>query len=196
MVLPFLKHVVSYFLTSDHSSPSSTKRSIGLAKQRVRNLLKQRGLSFTDICLLVEHADNKNDLRKAFQSFNRIIWTLKVAAPTDTSRVLLQALKDLNFSAKLGFYLNSVPNTDQAIMAYKTTIVQELSENKKRLEDFKRTDNSFQEHLFKTYFPETITQPSEINGAAKGEPTNLRISSLSFGGKRGISEKTKDRIPK
>ena len=55
-------------------------------------------------------------------------------------------------------------------MAYKTAIVQELSENIKRLEDFRRRDKSFQEHLFKTYFPGMISQPYEFDGTAKKQP--------------------------
>ena len=126
-----------------------------MAKQRVQNLLSESGASFTDICLLVEQAGNKNDLEFAFDRFNRIIWTLKLAAPTnDVNSVLLQALKELEYSTKLGFYVNWVPTTDQAIMAYKTAIVQELSENINKLEDFRRRDKSFEEHLFKTCFSE------------------------------------------
>ena len=83
MVLSLLEHVVNYFSTSDHCPPPSTKNAIILAKQRVKNLLSESGACFTDICQLVEQADNKNDLEMAFELFNKIIWTLKVGAPTN-----------------------------------------------------------------------------------------------------------------
>ena len=73
-------------------------------------------------------------------------------------------------------------------MAYKTTIVQELSENINRLEDFRRRDTSFQEHLFKTYFAETNSQPSEVDATAKEQPVDLSLSTPSFCAKRRISE--------
>ena len=76
MVLSFLNHVVSYFFTRDHCPRASTKRAVNMAKQRVQNLLSESGASFTDICLLVEQAGNKNDLEFAFDRFNRIIRTL------------------------------------------------------------------------------------------------------------------------
>ena len=65
-------------------------------------------------------------------------------------------------------------------MAYKTAIVQELSENINKLEDFRRRDKSFEEHLFKTCFSETISQPSEIDVTAKDQQADLSLSTPSF----------------
>ena len=194
MVLSFLKHVVSYFSTPDQCPSASTKKAINLGKQRVQILLSKSGATFNDICLSVEQSENKNDLDIALDCFNRIIWTLKVAAPTnDVDRVVFQALKEMGYSTKLGLYLNSVPTTDQAIMSYKTAIVQELSENIKRLEEFKRRDKSFQEHLFNTYFPVSNSLPSEVDDTAKEQPAGHSLSSPPFCVKRKISEIFEDR---
>ena len=84
--------------------------------------------------------------------------------------------------------INSVPSTTQAIMAYISAIVQELSENIKRLEEFKRRDKSFEEYLFKTYLPETKPQPSQLEFTAKKKPRGISLSSPSFCVKRRISD--------
>ena len=72
------------------------KTSVNGALQEVRTLLTTTKESFTDICLEIEYASNRNALKAAFRRFNRILQMLVEAAPNDSYyHLCLEALIEL-----------------------------------------------------------------------------------------------------
>ena len=75
---------------------NDVKTSVSRALQEVRTLLTATKESFTDICLEVENATNRNALKAAFRRFNRILQMLVEAAPNDSYyHLCLEALIEL-----------------------------------------------------------------------------------------------------
>ena len=152
-------------------------------------MLSENGSSFTDLCLQIERAENKNHLKLAFSRLNRIMWTISLIAPlTEQNGVISEALKVLNVSDKLGSYLNSTPTPHQAIRAYKIAVVQELALQIRQWEDFKYHSESFEENLFSTYLTKTTSQHRKVQGTVQGRLTELFHSVLSPSRKRGFSK--------
>ena len=191
IMISFLKHVVGFFLPTDTGSHVRVRKAINLATQSVRNLLSEDGSSLTDICLLIESAKSKNDLKVAFGRLNKIVWVMSMIAPmTEQNGIIYEALKELKFSEKFGLYLNSATSPHQSILAYKTAVVQELAQHYRKLEDFTRHNNSFEDTLFSTYFSSTVSQTSEVEGTLQGQLTGLCHSMISPSKKRTFSTYT------
>ena len=75
---------------------TDVKTSVNGALQEVRTLLTTTKESFTDICLEIENASNRNALKAAFRRFNRILQMLVEAAPNDSYyHLCLEALIEL-----------------------------------------------------------------------------------------------------
>ena len=181
--------MLSFFLPRGTESHVSVKKAVELVTQRVRNLLSENGLSFTDLCLLIERAENKNDLKLAFNCFNRIMWSMSLSAPlTEQNGIIFHVLKVLNFSDKFGSYLSSAPTPHQAIRAYKTAVVQELAAHIRQLENFKCHNSSFEDDLFSTYFPTPMSHLHQVEGSLQGQLTELCQSVLPPCRKRGFSK--------
>ena len=189
MLLSFIKHVLSFFNPTVAESYVYDKNTVHLLTQRVWNLLNENGSSFTDLCLQIEGADNQNDLKLAFKRFNYIMWTMSLTAPlTEHNGIIFQVLKELKVSDKFASYLNSSPTPNQAIRAYKTAVVQELAVHIRQLEKFKCQNNSFEDDLFCTYFPPTISHLPVVESRVQEQLTELSQSVLSPCRKRGFSK--------
>ena len=163
MLLSFWKHVLSFFYPAGPGTHVCVQKTINFATQRVRNQLGDNGSSFTKICLSIEGAKNKRNLKVAIDSLNEIMWTMSLIAPlTKQNGIISQVLKELKSSQKFSFYLNSAPTPHQAIQDYRRAAVQELAEHFLKLENFQRHNSTFEDALFATYFPATLSLPSEV----------------------------------
>ena len=186
MVLSFLKHVAGFFHAEDPRSSAQAKKEMQLATQKVRTFLSRNNSSLTDVCLLIECAETRNELEVPFDHLDRVMRILTLAAPfADHKGIIIEALEELKFSDKLRLHLTTAATTHEAVMAYKTCVVQELALNKRKMEILFRRDNSFNEDLLATYFPKAISHQSEVEFSADGQLTDLCQSSLK---KRCFSE--------
>ena len=118
-MLSSLKHAFSFFSTTDPRSNISVRGPIIFAAKRVQKLLNEDESSFTKICILIEEAKSKKDLKKAFGRLNDIMWTMSLIAPlTEQNGIICEVLKELKFSKKFGYYLNAAPTPHEAVCAY------------------------------------------------------------------------------
>ena len=119
------------------------------------------------------------------------MWTLSLIAPlTEQNRIISQVLKELNTSQKLCFYLNLAPTPHQAIQDYKRAAVQELAEHFLKFENFQRQSCKFENALFATYFPTSLSLPTEVETTVQEQLTDLCDSIVSPSRKRTFSKFT------
>ena len=153
MFISFVNHVLTFFFTRGRKSHFKVKKAILLATQRVQKLLIEYGTCLPNICLMIERAENKDELKLAFARLNKVMWTISLTAPlNDETGIIFKILKELKYSDKLRYYLESAPTPHQAIIAYKTAIMEELAERVDNLEKFTRNCKRFEDNLFSTYF--------------------------------------------
>ena len=159
MFLSFVNHVLRFFFGTGSKSYYKTKEIIHLGSQRVRKLLSEHGKSFPDICLKIESPENKDELKVAFAIFNKVICLMALTAPlNDESEIISKILKELKFSDKFGYFLNSAPSPHHAILAYKAAIVEELAERLDNLDKFTRNCDSLKIVFFRGILVEFLPQ--------------------------------------
>ena len=193
MVIAFLRHVISFFFATDSRSNIGAKQAVRLATQKVRDLLIDSESSLTDLFHDIERAGNDSNLKLAFNRLNEILWALSTVAPlTEHKGIIFTALKELGYSHKFASYLNSALTPYQAINDYKTSIVKDLSVHIRKRDNFKRSNKSFEDDLFLTYFPQTYSQQLDLDTSLtlQGQLSSLTESVLSPCRKRGFSKIT------
>ena len=179
-MLFFLKNVLRYFLPIGNGDSVIVGKDIILAAQNVRKKLNENCSSFLNICISIEEAKNKNDLKVAFGRLNDVLLTLSLIAPlTEPNGIVYQVLNELKFSKKFGFYLHTAPTPAEAILGYKTAVVKEVSIHYRRIENFIKEQDSFENDLFDKYFPTTFVPPSQMKATEQQKLTDLCESILS-----------------
>ena len=187
----FFKHILSFFSRPEPQFHICAEQAIHLATERVQELLCENGTSLTNLCQLIERSENENDLKIAFARLNDIMWKLSLFAPlTEQKGIIFQALKELKYSEKLGFYLNSALTPHEAINEYKTVVVQELAARIRKLENFNHRNKKFEDDLFATYLPRSYSRTLELEGKVKGQLEDLCQSLIPPRRKRSFSKIT------
>ena len=202
MLLSFFMHVLQYFIATGPKADLYIKKSIHAVTQRARQLLLEYRLSLPNLCLLIERAENADELQVAFARFNKLMWTISLTASLEEQNgIILKVLKELQFSDKFGLFLKSASNPQQAIFAYKTAVVQELGVRLHEYEEFTRNCKTFEDGLFSLYLPgvssSTLgvedTMQARLGGLAQSilSPVRKRqLSAITGGSKEKISETT------
>ena len=151
-----------------------------MAADRVRTQLNENASSFPDILISIEGAKNKEELKEAFARLNDVILTLSLIGPlTEPNGIVYEVLNELKFSKKFGFYLNTAPTVEEAIVGYKTSVVKEVSKNYRKIENFKKEQANFENYLFDIYFSPNAVPPSQMEGTEQHKLTELCESILS-----------------
>ena len=85
-----IEHQVTELLSStDNSLAGRAKADLDLAWQEVKNLLRATNSSVFELCMNIERAKNRLELKAAFKQFNAVIRMFLEAAPgTDDSLVM------------------------------------------------------------------------------------------------------------
>ena len=131
------------------------KTSVNGALQEVRTLLTTTKESFTDICLEIENASNKNALKAAFRRFNRILQMLVEAAPNDSYyHLCLEALIELKPSPKLLMFCEAGGSILESCKEYKSAVMQELAVLVRRQELQQRLYEEKDDLLFSQFLPD------------------------------------------
>ena len=174
------KNVFSLFLHKSPGSNEGVRKSIMSAAENLRKTLEGNGTSLTNICIAIEEAKNKNDLKLAFDDFNDVMSMISLIAPlTEQRGIICQVLSELEFSKKISFYLNTATTPHEAIFAYKRAVVNEFAKRYRQIENFIHEQNSFEDALFQEYLPSTFKQSSQVKGTVQGKLTDLCDSLLS-----------------
>jgi hypothetical protein len=179
-MLGIFKKMLSVFFPISPCSNEGVRESIILAAENVRKTLNENGTSLTNICISIEEAKNKNDLKVAFDDFNDVMSMISLIAPlTEQSGIICQVLSELEFSKKFSFYLNTATTPHEAIFAYKRAVVNEFAKRYRQIENFLHEQNSFEDAIFQQYLPSTFKPSSQVKGTVKGKLTDLCDSLLS-----------------
>lgn len=188
MVLSFFKHVAAYFLPDDPQANERVNKAKELGIQKVRTFLSRSNSSLTDICVLIECAENRNELQISFGRLDRIMRILSLAAPLGEHKgIIVEALEELKFSDKFRLHLNTAATAQEAVMTYKTAVVEELAVNNRKMDILSRRDQSFNEDLLASFFPRSAEHQSEVKGTADDQS---REHCESCYRKRGFAEIT------
>ena len=188
MVLSFFKHVAAYFLPDDPQANERVNKAKELGIQKVRTFLSRSNSSLTDICVLIECAENRNELQIFFGRLDRIMRILSLAAPLGEHKgIIVEALEELKFSDKFRLHLNTAATAQEAVMTYKTAVVEELAVNNRKMDILSRRDQSFNEDLLASFFPRSAEHQSEVKGTADDQS---REHCESCYRKRGFAEIT------
>ena len=179
-MLYFFRNVLRFLLPIGDGDNISVGKDIILAAQRVRTQLNENASSFPDIFTSIEEAKNKNDLKVAFGRLNDVMLILSLIGPlTEPTGIVYEVLNELKFSKKFGFYLNTAPTVEEAIVGYKTSVVKEVSRNYRKIENFKKEQANFENNLFDKYFPPNVVPPSQMEGTEQQKLTELCESIIS-----------------
>lgn len=179
-MLYFLKNVLRYFLPIGNRDNVSIGKEIILAAETMRTQLNDNSSSLLTICHSIEEAKNKNDLKVAFGRLNDVMLTLSLIGPLrEPNGIVYEVLNQLKFSKKFGFYINSAPTLEEAILGYKTAVVKEVSINCRKIENFIKEQENLENDLFDKYFPPTFVPPTQMEGTGQQKLTALCESILS-----------------
>ena len=191
MFLSFFNHLLSFFQSTSSRPHLCAKQTKTMATQRLKNMLNDKGLSLTDLCDEIERSENESDLKLAFNRLNEILETLGMIAPlTEPKGISFATLRELKYSKKLAFYLNSELSPDEAFNEYKRAVVKELAVYNRKRDSIKRRMKTFEDNLFRTYFPQKHSQTLDLEHGLTVHWQLGRISHsvLSPCRKRGFSE--------
>lgn len=188
MLLSFFKHVLQYFIATGPHSDLYIKKSIQVATQRALKLLRGYQTSLPNLCLLIERAENKDELQQAFARFNKLMWTISLSASfKQQNEIVSKVLKELQFSDKFGLFLKSASNTHQAILNYKNAVVQEFAVRVHEYQEFTRNCKTFEDGLFSMYLPQVSSSVLGVEDTVQGNLRDLAKTMLSPGRKRKLS---------
>ena len=113
---------------------------------------------------------------------------LGLAAPLGEHKgIIVEALEELKFSDKFRLHLNTAATAQEAVMSYKTAVVEELAVNNRKMDILSRRDQSFNEELLASFFPLRPQHQSEVEGTADDQSTERCQSCYR---KRGLSQIT------
>ena len=193
MFISLVNNVLRFFFGKGRKSIFQVEKAIYLGTQRVRKLLSEYGTSLPDICIKIESAENKDELKLAFARLNKVLWTMSLTAPlSDETGIISKILKELRCSDKLGYFLMSAPTPHQAILEYKTAIVEELAERVDYLKKFTDKCNRFEADLFSKYFAEVSFTTLGAKDPIYGQLAELSENILSPCRKRKLSRVSAD----
>ena len=159
--------------------PSIDKKltDIEVASHKIRLVLSNDKATLRDLCLSIECVENKDDLKLAFNRLNRIIRILLVAAPSiEYNGKIVEVLRELKCSVKFMYHLKSASTVRQAVINYKTEVTKELVGKIRQTEVLVLQDDSFDEKLISTFFPDTASTISAVGPYVQKQHPDAHIT--------------------
>ena len=153
--MSIVKCFFNYLTAAGDTSSDKILTDLQVAFQKVKKLLCNKNDTLSDICLSIESAENRDELKVGFDYLNRIVRILLVAAPgIEHNRNVAEVLRELKCSEKLLFHLKS-STVRQAVIQYKTEVTKDLVGKIRQTEVLARLDDSFDEKLISSFFHDT-----------------------------------------
>ena len=138
----------------DIIAPSSQGRvtkseyDVLLAIAKTTKLLKTKDTNFYEICLAVECSESTDELHEALIPFDRIMRVFRIAASDQEQHMrLVNALKTLGCTERFSSHMESSTSIHEAIIGYKTAVVNKLATTSQQLELLRRCDAAFNDSL-------------------------------------------------
>ena len=182
------KHLFNFHTERVKVSNEKIVNHVEVASHKVRVILNKNSGNFKNLCLSVECAENREELKLAFDRLNRIVRVLLVAAPSiEHNWKIVEALRELGCSNKLTYHLNAALTVRQAVNEYKTEVTKDLVGKIRQTEVLARQDDSFDEKLMSNFFPEISSNISTLELYAQKQPGEHIAVTTSPCQKRSIS---------
>ena len=118
-------------LLSSAGGSSTTKvvAALEAAKQEIGRMLNATKSSMYDLCVNIEKAKNRAEVKAAFTEFNMVVRILLEAAPGDEHNTLVrESLCSFKLSARLEEALLSVSSVSVALLKWKEAVAIDLAE--------------------------------------------------------------------
>ena len=156
------------------------QEQVDLALKEVTRLLAATNESLVMICKTIENASSREELSHAFKRFNGVTRILLEAAPgADFDQAMLEAVRSLEMSPRLGNFLAGATSLRNGLRSYKSAIIQELAVAIRGRELLRHEDEA-DEELFVQFLG---AKPGAVDPVPAVTVVTEPISSL----KRGIS---------
>jgi len=142
------KRAINLVSSSTQETSAKPDSDILFAIKKVEKLLSLNDTTLSDICFAVESAETKDQLRLAFQPFNRVMRILRIAVPDiELYSVIISALKILKCSERFTFHMESTSSIHDAIIGYKSAVIKKMQDSSQRREQLRICDNAFDNSL-------------------------------------------------
>ena len=192
--MSIVKRFFNFLTEAGDISRDKKVTEIEVAFQKVKKLYNAND-TLSDICLSIECAENRDELKAAFDHLNRIVRILLVAAPAiEHNWKVVEVLRELKCSDKLLFHLKSA-TVRQAVIQYKTEVTKELVGKIRQTEVLARLDDSFDEKLLSSFFHDTPSNISNKDLYAKKQDGEQHITVTSSPYRKKITSPLSKREP-
>ena len=112
----------------DNSSAEKAKTNLELARQEVEKLLRATNSSVYDLCMYIERAKNRLEVKAAFKKFNVIIRMFREAAPgAEHDSLVRKAICSVRLSVRLKALMETAGSVPLALAQYKEGVVTDLA---------------------------------------------------------------------
>ena len=125
-----------------------------LAVQEVKQCLRLTGDSLQKICSDIESATSRSLLRAVFRRLSSVKQIFLSLAPADKyDALILKAMCELEASPRLQTFFKSAASVQDAITAYKSSVLQDLATIIARDQESNRIDDERDDELFSRILP-------------------------------------------
>ena len=150
------------------------QQEFGLAVQEVKRCLQISGESFSRICTDIETATSRPLIKAAFRRLNSVTQIFLRLAPADTYKAqIVKALCELEASPRLRTFLQDAASVEEAIKAYKSSVLQDLAVIISRDQEANRVDDEKDDELFSLILPSPSPEPDAQVPAKKRAIANV-----------------------
>ena len=136
--------------------------NLALAKQEVKKMLSTTSSSIHLLCINIEKARNKDELKAAFSKFNAVIRIFLEAAPsTEHDYLVRDSICAIPLSQRLRSALEATSSVPEALTQYKSSVVAELAKVLQAQAALSSLDDEKDDELLLQLLPEPTSPPSE-----------------------------------
>ena len=122
------KQVEALLSEAGGSTAASAKANLTAAVQEIQTMLAATKCSVYDLCINIEKAKNRVELKQAFKEFNAVMRIFLEAAPTDRHPTIARnALCSFKLSKRLRETLLSASPVAVALVQYKEAVATDLA---------------------------------------------------------------------
>ena len=135
-------------------------QDFGLAVQEVKHCLQLSGDSFPKICTDIESATSRPGIKAVFRRLNSVTQIFLRLAPANAYNAqIVKALCELEASPRLRTFLQNAASVQEAITAYKSSVLQDLAIIISRDQEANRVDDEKDDELFSRILPIPSPEP-------------------------------------
>ena len=171
-----------------------SNEALRLAALEVSKLLAMTDDSLEEICNNIEGATSRESCRVGFRRFNEVIRMFLVAAPDpEHDEQVCRAIISLGTSGRLRSLLDSRSSVEEAITAYKTLILKNLTTALNQKTAARAVFEEQDDDLFEQFFTQQPIEPTDQRAVLEGQDWEVAQDAVSSRAqKRGFRQLAND----